>query len=307
MKIKKNDKKKPNFFIIGAPKCGTTALAKYLGEHDQIFVSTPKEPHYFATDFENYRNITTEKEYEDLFLGVHNEVAIGEASVFYLYSKKALENIKKYNPDSKIILMIRNPVEMIPSLHSQVVYSGDENILNFNEAWESCTYRKRSEKITNNARDAQILFYDEIAKYAEQIVRVKKYFDDDKIKVIFFEEFSNDCQNVYEESLRFLDVAQDGRTEFPRINENKKLKSLKLNTTIKRIPSPVKSVYNFIKSSLKIEYGLSLTKRLNEFNTVIEKRDPIDKHVKVSLINNYKNDILKLEKMFNRDLSDWMR
>ena len=307
MKINKHVKEKPNFFIIGAPKCGTTALAKYLGEHDEIFVSTPKEPHYFATDFENYRNITTEKEYEDLFLGVCNEVAIGEASVFYLYSKEALKNIQKYNADSRIILMIRNPVEMIPSLHSQVVYSGDENIQDFKEAWESCAYRKKSEKVTSNTRDSQILLYDEIAKYSEQISRVKMYFDDDKIKVIFFEEFSNDCQNVYEESLKFLDVAQDGRTDFPRINENKKLKSLKLNTVIKRIPSPVKSVYRFIKSSLKIERGLSLTKKLNKLNTVIEKREPLNKDVKAALINNYKNDILTLEKMFDKDLSDWMR
>ena len=86
--------KKPNFFIVGAPKCGTTALASYLNEHSKIFVSNPKEPHYFATDFPRYRLYDSLKQYLDIFNDAKSEnVAIGEASVFYMYSRGYKKNI----------------------------------------------------------------------------------------------------------------------------------------------------------------------------------------------------------------------
>ena len=107
----------PNFFIVGAPKCGTTALCEYLKYHPNVFMSTPKEPHYFAEDFERYRHVKTEDKYLALFGDCNDRhLMIGEASVFYLRSTRAVSLIRDFNPDAKIIVMLRNPVDMVYSL-----------------------------------------------------------------------------------------------------------------------------------------------------------------------------------------------
>ena len=109
--------RKPNFFILGAPKCGTTSLAAWLGEHPNIFVSSEKEPNFFNT--EDKRGITnTLEQYEDLFREAGTEhVAVGEATVWYLSSPEAIDRILKYNSDARFIVMVRNPLEMAPALH----------------------------------------------------------------------------------------------------------------------------------------------------------------------------------------------
>ena len=73
---------RPNFFIVGAPKCGTTALSHYLRQHPRIFFSLPKEPHYFATDLPRYRMVTHEPAYLEYFRGAGPQhTAVGEGSV----------------------------------------------------------------------------------------------------------------------------------------------------------------------------------------------------------------------------------
>ena len=94
---------KPNLFIVGAPKCGTTSMFSYLQQHPDIFMSNNKEPHYFGSDLTRIGNLYnfTENEYLKLFLNANNEKIIGEASTHYLYSKTAPKEIKSFNKESK--------------------------------------------------------------------------------------------------------------------------------------------------------------------------------------------------------------
>lgn len=126
--------KKPNFFIIGAPKCGTTSLAAWLAEHPQIFMSPIKEPQFFNKDvgFPMKSLQAYEKLFKDASSG---HIAVGEATVLYLYSKVAVRNILDYNPDAKFIVCLRNPVDMAYSLHEQWFFNGIEDIEDFKEAW----------------------------------------------------------------------------------------------------------------------------------------------------------------------------
>src|SRR5271170_3647810 len=109
----------PEFFIIGAPKCGTTSLALYLARHRQIFIPTIKEPHYFLTDLRRPGRVSNQRSYETLFkrAGAHHRIS-GEASVFYLLSRAAVPNILCFNPHAKFIVMVRSPLEMVVSLHA---------------------------------------------------------------------------------------------------------------------------------------------------------------------------------------------
>src|SRR6056297_3072691 len=141
--IEKYNIKKPNFFIIGAPKCGTTSMARYLGEHPDIFFSDPKEPNFFNTDFsDEYRKVTNIKDYLKLFRGADKYKRVGEGSVMYLFSKEAISNILEFNPKAKFIVMTRNEVEMFRSLHLQLLSSLEENEKDPEKAWRLQKERK---------------------------------------------------------------------------------------------------------------------------------------------------------------------
>src|SRR5258708_5345567 len=133
----------PNFFIIGAPKCGTTALCKYLRENPRIFISTPKEPKYFDFDL-SYPVKMNREAYLALFSKADPrfQSAIGEASTSYLFSTRAVPEILKFNPGAKFIVMLRNPVELVQGWHNQCIIAGQEDILDFEEAWRAESERK---------------------------------------------------------------------------------------------------------------------------------------------------------------------
>jgi len=215
---------KPNFFIVGAPRCGTTALSEYLRGHPNVFMCHPKEPFYFATDFPQYAssNVKTEKQYVELFSKANeNQYMIGEASAIYLYSEKAMQNIRKFAPEAKIIVMLRNPVDLVSSMHSQLLYSRDEDVIEIQNAWELSSERKQGLKIPKLCRDRKILYYDEIAKLGSQLERLMKIFPNKQIKIIFSEDFFKNTKDVYQEVLNHLGLPDDERADFQKINQNK--------------------------------------------------------------------------------------
>lgn len=214
---------KPNFFIVGAPRCGTTALSDYLRSHPNIYISQPKEPHYFAEDLiKNRRFAKKLEEYLSLFkFADSSHMAIGEASVFYLYSSIALQRIREFNPNAKIVVMIRNPIDLVYSLHSQLLYIESEDRVNFEDAWDLQDVRKLGQEIPPLCRGEKLLQYSEIGKLGAQIEKLFEIFPRCQILVINFERFSSFTKDVYEQVLTFLGVPSDGKEYFPRINSNK--------------------------------------------------------------------------------------
>ena len=122
---------KPNFFIVGLPKSGTTALHDFLNQHPQIFMSKVKEPHFFCTDFHResdafhdsqlFFHFRDEETYLKLFSDLTTEKVIGESSTGYLYSKEAAKQIHDFNPEAKILIVLREPTSFLYSVHSQVL------------------------------------------------------------------------------------------------------------------------------------------------------------------------------------------
>src|SRR3979411_724122 len=103
----------PDVFIVGAPRCGTTALYTYLKDHPEIFMSPIKEPEFFTDFLGEGRRVRTEAEYLNCFGGVRDEKRIGEASVSYLASRTSARAIKGFSPLAMIIIMLRNPVDVM--------------------------------------------------------------------------------------------------------------------------------------------------------------------------------------------------
>ncbi len=111
--------KKPSLFIIGAPKCGTTALCAYLANHPSVCFSEPKEAKFFHDDFSvEHRLATTEEEYLKCFSHQQaSDQVLAEGTVWYLFSQVAVRRILAFNPEAKFVVMLRNPVDLSHSLH----------------------------------------------------------------------------------------------------------------------------------------------------------------------------------------------
>jgi hypothetical protein len=300
----------PNFFIVGAPKTGTTALASYLADHPRVFMSPVKEPHYFAKDIQRPSWVHDKVRYMSLFHNVTGEhLATGEASVWYFFSAVAVKNIREYNPDAKIIVMLRNPIDLVSSLHSQLLFSMCEDQSSLEKAWRLQEDRANGRQLPKSVKmgrfPAKCLQYAQVAKFGEQLERVLDIFPASQVKVILYDDFKACPAVVYEETLSFLGVPSDGRTDFLPVNENKVLR-------FKWLGNPINNGGRLggIILSLKRRLGLpslGLIGCLAKLNGRRTARVTLGAAFHRELAEEFRDDIYRTGKLVNRDLSSWLR
>lgn len=209
----------PCFFILGAPKCGTTSLARWLEANPQIFLSPVKEPHFFSTDLAN-RNITSEAAYRRLFRGAGPEcLALGEASTWYLFSEEAVPAIERMCPVARYIVMTRDPVEMAHSLyhHNRRVLHEDQP--SFGEAWALQEERSAGRRIPSECAEPAFLQYQAACSLGSLLQRLYDYVPKERVLHIPLENIRLRPGLEYRRALSFLGVEDDGRTEFHPVNE----------------------------------------------------------------------------------------
>jgi len=167
----------PDFLIVGAPRCGTTAMKTYLEKHPEIFMPPAGDPEFFGTDLYYPMKVRNEQTYLSLFATAINEKRVGEKSANYLTSKRAAAEIKEFQPSASIIIMLRNPVEMIYSLHNYLFNLGFEDLDDFKAALEAEEDRKRGPKLPNGLDFSENwrMFYRDRARYTHQ---VKRFLDE---------------------------------------------------------------------------------------------------------------------------------
>lgn len=300
--------KKPNLFIVGQPKSGTTALHDFLSEHRQVFMSGVKEPVFFSKDFhaesDNYHksqifyHFRTEEAYLKLFSNVTSEKIIGESSTGYLYSKVSAKQIKKFNPKAKIIILLREPTSFLYSLHSQFLNINAEVECDFVKALELESLRKQGKQIPKTVQIPSALFYSERVKYYEQVKRYYDIFAPSQIKVIIFEDFKQNNQLVYQEILEFLDIDTNFSPEYTGVN----LRSSPRYKIVNQI------LYHPI--SRTIAYKL-FPPEFNEFvkRNIVEKlfwkkanTAPISIKVKNNLMKQFYSEVQMISQLTNIDL-----
>ena len=297
---------KPSFFIVGSPKCGTTALAEYLKSHDDIFVSTPKEPHYFADDFPHYKEQLPDlASYEVLFNNPDaNKCKIsGEASVWYLYSNDAIKNIKNYQPDAKVIVMLRKPLEVVESLHRQLLWVLDEDDSSLESAWNKQEERLRGQCIPEGCREPAFLQYKNVVDYSGQLKKLYSIFPENQIKLILFDDFKDNTLQVYKDVLEFIGVEYDGKKEFLKVNERKENKNPVLARFTQRPPMFVVYLINFVKKIFGIK-ELNIMSKLQKINSNMVPREAnteLTKRINEELYQS----ICELEYFLKIDLNNW--
>jgi hypothetical protein len=297
--------KVPNFVIAGAPKTGTTALTEYLRLHPDVFMSRPKELHYFAEDLPSYRAVATPEEYRNLFAAaVGKYSAIGEGSVFYLYSDIALQRLREFNPDIRLIVMFRDVVSFLESMHSQLLFSREETEESFEKAWHLSVDRKRGRHIPKTCREVKLLYYDEVGKFGSQYQKLLSLFPASQVLAIFFDDFSSDTPAVYRQVLEFLGVRDYVPGGFKKINERKMHKSTLVANLVLR-PRPVLQGIAIGVKKLLGGRRLGVMDALSRFNIEKRPKPVISELLRRNILREYEQDMALLEQLTGRNLSAW--
>ena len=305
--------KKPDFFVVGAPKCGTTSLCNYLEQHPDVFISKPKEAGYFDQDLvaKPRRGRTIEK-YLNLFENAKDKVC-GEGSSRYLYSKVAAQQIHDLNPEAKIIIMLRNPVDFLYSLHSQLLVDSTENISDFKSALEAEPDRCKGKRIPRDANRPTELLYGEIAKLSEQVQRYFDTFEREQVKVIIFDNFKSNTVRVYQETLEFIGVDSSFQLpEFKVHQSNAQVKNINLFRIKKKIRRRIISVGRLVpmfpgRTPLKKFVLRRINLILKRSGSSVEKvsREPMEPELRQHLKKQFAPEVERLSALLGRDLSHW--
>jgi hypothetical protein len=298
--------RKPNFFIVGAPKAGTTAMSEYLRTHPNVYMSEPKEPNFFAQDVTISpcaRNII---EYLALFNGASPEhLRVGEASVAYLFSKKAPSAIWDFNPEAKIIVMLRRPIDLVYAWHGQLITGGLESIRDFENAWSLQEARSQGQQIPLNCVSPELLCYKKIGQLGSQVKALFEIFPRDQIHFILFDDFIANTGDEYQRLLHFLDLPIDGRVKFPRVNESQRYRWQWLG----QFPRWIRRYFARPLSKLREQSsfkGTGLLKIVDYFNVKIEPRPPLRPEFRQYLQEQFYDEVLLLRELLGQQLSSWL-
>ena len=239
--VKKN-RKVPNFFIVGAAKAGTSALAKLISQHPDVYMSPLKEPHYFASDFkpedfrEDYRartkidfseylkseplpsrHIAFVREFEDyveLFRGAKNESVVGEASTGYLFSSNAAAEILAFNPSSKILIVLREPVSRTLSHVMMDVAGGHHSHNRILELLKGDFEANPKGYGTSN-------LYLDLSLYSNQVKRYLDIFPPENIMFLDYVDWASSPASVLQRVMNFLQIDEISIAVGERVNETR--------------------------------------------------------------------------------------
>lgn len=301
--------KKPNLFIVGVPRSGTSSMHAYLGEHPRIFMSTPKETNYFAVKTHpSYVAAKTEAEYLEIFSGATEEhLVVGETSNRYSLAVESLERIKEFNPDAKIMFLVRNPLEAAQSLHSLLSASAEE-VEDLPTAWDLMAAREAGRSLPDRCWEPFMLQYGSVITLEKKLKMAWDIFGRAAVKVIIFDDLTADTRRTYLDVLEFLGVPDDGRTEFPIHHPNRRVINKTLTKALNRPPAPIHRLAVWVREKTGVPYlGVGLV-----LNFVREKLRPpaarpeLDPVFKAKMVNHFRPGVEELSLMLDRDLTDWL-
>ena len=300
--------KKPNLFIVGQQKSGTTALHSFLNEHPDIYMSKVKEPHFFCRDFHEesdsyygsqlYYPFRDEDSYLKLFSKATSEKIIGESSTQYLYSKVAAREIHKFNPDAKIIIMLREPASFLYSYHNHLMTETMESEKDFSKALLLEALRKQGKHIGNRIMSPSLLYYSEIGNYYKQVKRLYETFNSSQIKVIIFEDFQGNNDKFYRETLDFLGVNSNFSANYRSVHARKKVRFEILNYIVHN-PTLLKISGRIFSPAFN---GIIRTKIVERFLLKQDFKNPIPSEIHDRLMRTFKQEVLEISQLIEIDL-----
>lgn len=294
---------KPNLFLAGAAKSGTSSLFAYLERHPDVYMSPMKEPHYFCADrladpftgpgdegFSRKR-LRDLDAYLHLFEAGATAAVRGEGSVYYIYFPGIAERLMAFNPDAKVILILRNPVDRAFSAYMHTVRDGRET-RSFEAALEQEAPRR--------AQGYQPLWwYRELGLYSEQVARYQRAVPHEQLKIFLFDDLRNMPQ-VLSETFTFLDIPHAEIDTSVRYNESGVPKSQSL---YRFFAQP-----NGLKAAIKPLLPVKLRQQLGQqAKAMTLRKKAMNPKTRAALLAYYRDDMLRLQELLGRDLSNWLK
>jgi hypothetical protein len=249
-----------------------------------------------------------------LFSAARKQKRLGEASVWYLYSQQAAEQIKEFSPSARIIAMLRNPVDMMYSYYCQAfyfwsrVYKGCEDLPSFEEALSAERGRKMGSRLPKNGPPGvthfYYLYYRDMPQYARQIQRYVTTFGRERIHVIIFDDFKKDPAAVYRDACKFLDVDPRFQPALETVNETKCVRYSRL-VKFALYPPPVLRAIG--KRAVPRNLWRRFLPRLLDWAIRSERPPEMDSALRKRLQAEFLPEVEKVSQMLNRDLTYWCR
>jgi hypothetical protein len=285
-------------------------MADYLAAHSDVFMAK-KEMHVFGSDLRFgahfYRRDL--KVYLEEFSARTSQRVAGEASVWYLLSTQAAAEIKAFNPDARIVIMLREPVEVLYSLYYQFLCDGNEHLPSFEEALAAEGDRQAGRRIARTTYFAQGLAYRKIVGFTEQIQRYFEVFGRERVHVVIYDDFAADPATAFRNTLEFLGADTSRiRTQYEIKNANKRVRSpaLRIITGDPLLRSTVIGLRRWLPRF--VFNGLQRAEaQLSRFNTRLAKRPALSPALRARLQLEFAPEVERLSRLLGRDLTHWSR
>lgn len=293
--------RRPDLFIVGAPKCGTTAMTRYLEAHPDVFVADRKDLHWFGSDL-GFRNRAREPEADYLarFAAAGDARWACDSSVWYLYSTTAAAEIRAYSPDARIIAMVRHPVSAMHALWSQLRLNGlgDEDIADFAEAVAAEPDRAAGRRIPAHTPLPEALLYRRVVAFSGQLARYLDAFPRERIRVVVQEEMKADTSGTMRDVYDWLGVDPDVQPDLGRVNTSKAVRSEGLRRLLRATPSGLKDA---VPASLRRQ----VSRRLRKLNSRHAARAALDPALRARLEAELAPEIDRIEAVLGRAIPAW--
>jgi hypothetical protein len=304
----------PDFFIVGNPKSGTTALYEALRRHPQIYMPDLKEPWFFAEDmrprFRVLRSpdpVESLEDYLALFAAAGEEQRVGEASSTYLWSSTAAARIAELRPDARIIAILREPASFLQSLHLEFLQNHVESERDLSRALALEDSRREGKRIPRRSARPQLLLYSDHVRYAEQLRRYRDAFAPEQILVLVYDDFQSDNQATMRSVLEFLDVDASRAVEVTHENvTSTRMRSQQLDDLLNTVSigrGPASRAAKAAVKALTSKHMRDEAIRLTQSHLVFGKPKPADERLMLELRRRFKGEVTALSADLGRDLT----
>jgi|APTNR8051073442_1049403.scaffolds.fasta_scaffold15138_2 hypothetical protein len=308
--------RRPNFFVVGAPKCGTTALYHALLGHPEVYLPhsnepgkywITKEPHFFSDDLgiEDWIRITKEEDYLSLFAAADDQTRVGEVSALYLFSRSAPRRIlDSCGEDVRIIILLRPPVDWMRSWHHDCLRYAHENIGDFHAALEAGADRKQGRALPPGCGFKGTLDYRSFARFHESVEHYLEVFGRERVSVHLLEDLNQDPAKVLREVAEFLGISAEPLASIERQNDSAVLSGAHLWEFRIRRALGNRRMGNRLLSAIPRGPLRLFRKALSRWLPPLSDKS-IDPDLRAALVEEFRPDVEKLGKLIGRDLSHW--
>jgi hypothetical protein len=291
----------PDFWIVGHPKSGTTALYEMLKRHPQIFMPELKETLFLAREMHpgliSPIHPDTLEEYLALFAPARLDQKAGEASPSYLRSPLAAARIRELEPDARIIAVLREPASFLRSVHLELLQDHVETEKDFRRA----IAREQAE-----LQDKLVYWYaDERVEYVKHLRRYFELFPPEQVLVLIYDDFRADNEAVVRQVLDFLGVDSEAPIETSEANPTVLVRSPRLYEMVRSLylgRNPVARAANAAIKAVttqRLRHGGLRTLRSR---VLYGKPPPPDEQLMLEMRRRFKPHVQELSEYLDRDL-----